>query len=60
MMIKKNIDSTMLLNRKYADFDKDVISQMNALKSFALKMTNDLEESEDLVQDTLLKAFRFF
>ncbi len=60
MMIKKNIDSTMLLNRKYADFDKDVISQMNALKSFALKITNDLEESEDLVQDTLLKAFRFF
>jgi len=33
---------------------------MSALKSFALKMTNDPEESEDLVQDTLLKAFRFF
>lgn len=59
-MIKKNIDSDMLLNQKYADFDKEVISQMNALKGFALKMTNDIEESEDLVQDTLLKAFRFF
>ena len=59
-MKKTNIDTDLLLNQKYVDFDAEVISHMSALKSFALKMTNDLEESEDLVQDTLLKAFRFF
>ena len=59
-MIKKNIDSDFLLDQKYADFDKELIPQMNALKSYALKLTNDPDESEDLVQDTFLKAFRFF
>ena len=44
----------------YEEFDSIVISQSAALKSFALKMTNDEDEAEDLLQDTLLKAFRFF
>jgi len=48
------------LEVKYKDFNNEIVPHMNALKSFALKMTNDLDESEDLVQDTLLKAFRFF
>ncbi len=48
------------LEIKYKDFENEIVPHMNALKSFALKMTNDLDESEDLVQDTLLKAFRFF
>ena len=48
------------LKRKYQDFDSEIVPHINSLKNFALKMTNDLEESEDLVQDTLLKAFRFF
>jgi RNA polymerase sigma-70 factor (ECF subfamily) len=49
-----------LIEKKYIDFDNEVIPHLDSLKSFALKMTNDLDESEDLVQDTLLKAFRFF
>lgn len=36
-MMKKNNVSDMVLNHQYADFDKEVISQMNALKSFALR-----------------------
>jgi RNA polymerase sigma-70 factor, ECF subfamily len=48
------------LNRLYRDFDSEIIIHSDALKSFALKMTNDEENAEDLVQDTLLKAFRFF
>ncbi|MCX7876741.1 MAG: sigma-70 family RNA polymerase sigma factor [Melioribacteraceae bacterium] len=44
----------------YNEFDSIIISHSAALKSFALKMTNDEEDAEDLVQDTLLKAFRFF
>lgn len=48
------------LDVKYKDFDSEIMPHINALKSFAMKMTNDLDESDDLVQDTLLKAFRFF
>jgi len=44
----------------YEEFDSIVIPQIDALKSFALKMTNDIDDADDLLQDTLLKAFRFF
>ncbi|HET56677.1 MAG TPA: sigma-70 family RNA polymerase sigma factor [Ignavibacteria bacterium] len=33
---------------------------MDALYNFALKMTNDTDEADDLVQETFLRAFRFF
>ena len=48
------------LKLKYIDFDSIVVPQIEALKNFALKMTNNLDEGDDLLQDTLLKAFRFF
>jgi RNA polymerase sigma-70 factor (ECF subfamily) len=48
------------LEKKYQDFDTEIIPHINALNSFALKMTNDMDDAGDLVQDTLLKAFRFF
>ncbi|KAF0153266.1 MAG: RNA polymerase sigma factor RpoE [Ignavibacteria bacterium] len=44
----------------YVEFDTIVIPQIDALKSFALKMTNDQDDADDLLQDTLMKAFRFF
>lgn len=44
----------------YRDFEIDVLPFMDALKSFALKMTNDPDDADDLVQDTMLKAYRFF
>ncbi|MBX3008461.1 MAG: sigma-70 family RNA polymerase sigma factor [Melioribacteraceae bacterium] len=46
--------------KKYSEFDSEIMPFKDALKSFALKMTNDIEDAEDLLQDTLLKAFRFF
>lgn len=46
--------------KKYEDFESEIMPHQSALQNFALKMTNDLENAEDLVQDTLLKAFRFF
>lgn len=57
MRPKENINYTQEM---YNDFESIIIAQTSALKSFALKMTNDEEDAEDLVQDTLLKAFRFF
>ncbi len=49
-----------LINKKYNDFESEIVPHMAALKSFALKMTNDLDDADDLLQDTMLKAFRFF
>ncbi len=45
---------------KYADFEKEAIPHMNALYNFALRMTGDADDADDLVQETYLKAFRFF
>jgi RNA polymerase sigma-70 factor, ECF subfamily len=56
----KNAKSIIDSTGKYTDFEIEVLKHSAALKSFALKMTNDDDDAEDLVQDTLLKAFRFF
>jgi RNA polymerase sigma-70 factor, ECF subfamily len=44
----------------YADFEKEAVPHMDALFNFALRMTGDSDEADDLVQETYLKAFRFF
>ncbi len=50
----------LISGQKYSDFNSEVIPHLSSLKNYALKMTNDLDDSEDLLQDTLLKAYRFF
>lgn len=42
------------------DFEKIAYPLMDILYGTALKMTKDPVEAEDLVQDTYLRAFRFF
>ncbi|MDP3444887.1 MAG: sigma-70 family RNA polymerase sigma factor [Ignavibacteria bacterium] len=54
------MDKKLIKKQKYEDFNSEVIPHIDSLKRFALKRTNDVIESEDLLQDTLLKAFRFF
>lgn len=44
----------------YEDFEREAVPHMDALFNFALKMTGDSDEADDLVQETYLKAFRFF
>lgn len=46
--------------QKYLDFEKEAMPHMNALYNFALRMTGDPDDADDLVQETYLKAFRFF
>ena len=48
------------LKQRYSDFEKEAIPHMNALFNFALRMTGDEDDADDLVQETYLKAFRFF
>lgn len=41
-------------------FEREALPHMDALYSFAVRMTADQTEAQDLVQETYLKAFRFF
>ena len=40
-------------------FEKEFIPHMDAMYNFALKLTADEDDAQDLVQDTCLKAYRF-
>jgi RNA polymerase sigma-70 factor, ECF subfamily len=44
----------------YKEFEREALPHMDALYNFALRMTGDSDDANDLVQDTFLKAFRFF
>lgn len=41
------------------DFEAGVLAQLDSLYRTALRLTNNPQEAEDLVQETMLKAFRF-
>jgi RNA polymerase sigma-70 factor (ECF subfamily) len=41
------------------DFNTQIISHSKQLKYFALKLTSDYEEAQDLLQETLLKAIKY-
>jgi RNA polymerase sigma-70 factor (ECF subfamily) len=46
-------------NTSKEDFEAGVLAQLDSLYRTALRMTNNTQEAEDLVQETMLKAFRF-
>lgn len=41
------------------EFEKEVLPHLDALYGLGLNLTHDQVEAEDLVQDSLVKAFRF-
>lgn len=45
-------------SERRARFDAEALGQLDALYSFALKLTRGRDEAEDLVSDTLLRAFQ--
>ena len=47
-------------NDKVVEFEKVAFEYMDSLYSTALRMTRNTVEAEDLVQDTYLRAFKFF
>jgi len=47
-------------NELHKEFEREALPHMDALYNFALRMTGDGDDANDLVQDTFLKAFRFF
>lgn len=45
---------------KQKSYTLEVLPHIDALSSFALRLTGDREDAQDLLQETCLKAFRFF
>src|SRR5216684_5611513 len=46
-------------NNVTEDFEAGVLAQLDSLYRTALRLTRNQQEAEDLVQETMLKAFRF-
>jgi len=42
------------------EFEREAVPHMDSLYNFALKMTGDSDDASDLIQETYLKAFRFW
>lgn len=53
-------ESSEVLRKRHLDFEREALPHMDALYNFALRMTSDPDEADDLLQETYLKAYRFF
>lgn len=58
-IIPTNLPTSYTDEEKYRIFDKEFMPHINSMYNFALRLTNDEDDANDLVQDTYLKAFRF-
>lgn len=46
--------------KKQKDFNEEIIPLLDVMFNFALKLTGEVSDAEDLVQDSIVKAYRFF
>ena len=54
------VTKTSAATDRRQEFEDVVLVHLDSLYNAALRMTRNREDAEDLVQDTVLKAFRFF
>ena len=50
----------MTIAAKQKNYNLEVLPHIDALLNYALRLTGDREDAADLLQETCLKAFRFF
>ena len=53
-------DLTTDEKQKQKAFNEEMLPHLDALYNFALRLTYDATDAEDLVQESLVKAYRFF
>jgi RNA polymerase sigma-70 factor (ECF subfamily) len=61
MKNQKNIEDTIFVNNiKEEDFTNETLPHENALYNYALKISGNTDDAQDLVQETYYKAYRHF
>lgn len=58
--LKNNEDSVFVNNIKDEDFIREALPHENALYNYALKISGNSDDAQDLVQETYYKAYRHF
>jgi len=48
------------IDQRRTAFEEEAVPHLSALYNFAVRLTRDRDDAADLVQETMLKAFRFF
>ena len=48
------------LKQRKLDFDAEAMPHMSLLRNYAYKITGNQLDADDLLQETFLRAFRFF
>ena len=57
----KNIEDTIFVNNiREEDFTSETLPHENALYNYALKISGNTDDAQDLVQETYYKAYRHF
>src|SRR5437870_13664177 len=59
-MIKANTLDDKTLRDRHRDFEREAMPHVTALFNFALRMTSDPDDANDLLQETYMKAYRFW
>jgi RNA polymerase sigma-70 factor (ECF subfamily) len=58
--LKNNEDTIFVNNIKEEDFTTETLPHENALYNYALKISGNADDAQDLVQETYYKAYRHF